>query len=192
MSYITSTAARKPLEITTPSTTNWQAWWAAESERIGTNWQSIAALHFQICERLRPAMTSPTCGSDPCRNPQFCALCRKADAARASQTESADVLRYRHLLSRPDSVSFEAIWRELNTIKCRVAASTVEALMLGLGERGVKALSKSAVRRRLSELSEQQIHEVCARLQRLKPEIARAWAPDEVIVLLDAWNICHG
>jgi hypothetical protein len=72
------------------------------------------------------------------------------------------------------------------------AASTVEALMLGLRERGTKALVGSKVVRRLSELSEEQLHEVCGRLQRLKPEIARAWEPDEITVLLDAWNVCHG
>jgi hypothetical protein len=62
--------------------------------------------------------------------------------------------------------------------------STVEALMLGLRERGVQALKVPAVKQRLSELSDDQIIEVGNRLQRLKPEIARAWTADEVKQLL--------
>ena len=58
--------------------------------------------------------------------------------------------------------------------------STVEALMFGLCERGVRALKEPAVKRRLRELNDDQIDEVGNRLQRLKPEIARAWTPDEV------------
>jgi hypothetical protein len=72
------------------------------------------------------------------------------------------------------------------------AASTVEALMLDLRERGTKALRKPKVQRRLFDLDESQLHEVGGRLQRLKPEIARAWAPDEIVLLLDAWDARHG
>jgi hypothetical protein len=131
-------------------------------------------------------MICPTCDSDPCRNPTFCAACRKADAERAKQTESGDVLRNRRLLELPEHTSFEAIWRELNTIKGRAAASTVEALMLGLRERGTAALSEAKVQRRLFELSDQQVIEVGNRLQKLKPEIARAWTAAEVQALFKA------
>jgi hypothetical protein len=31
----------------------WRRWWVAESERIGTNWQSLITLHFAICNRLQ-------------------------------------------------------------------------------------------------------------------------------------------
>src|SRR5215470_11144214 len=56
--------------------------------------------------------------------------------------------------------------------------TTVEALMLGLRERGAKALSEPVVQRRLSELSDDQVIEVGNRLQRT--EIARAWTAAEV------------
>jgi hypothetical protein len=68
---------------------------------------------------------------------------------------------------------------------------TVEALMFSLRERGVKALEEAPTKRRLSELSEEQLHEVCGRLQRLKPHIALAWPPEQITVLVDAWNNCH-
>jgi hypothetical protein len=57
--------------------------------------------------------------------------------------------------------------------------------MLGLRERGTAALSERDVRRRLCALDDDQALEVAGRLQRLKPEIARAWAADEVAQLLD-------
>ncbi len=38
---------------TTPSTLDWHAWWADESERVGTDWQSLISLHFAICNRLQ-------------------------------------------------------------------------------------------------------------------------------------------
>jgi hypothetical protein len=63
---------------------------------------------------------------------------------------------------------------------------TVEALMHSLRKRGTKAFEEPAARRRLFDLSDQQIVEVGNRLQRLRPEIARAWKAAEVEVLFQA------
>jgi hypothetical protein len=63
---------------------------------------------------------------------------------------------------------------------------TIEALMFSLGERGTKALEGSATKLRLSKLSDQQVIEVGDRLQKLKPEIARAWSIEDVKLLLRA------
>jgi hypothetical protein len=63
---------------------------------------------------------------------------------------------------------------------------TVEALMWSLRERGTQALEELATKRRLSELSDRQVIEVGDRLQKLKPEIARAWSIEEVKLLLQA------
>ena len=124
----------------------------------GTSWQSLIDLHLEIVGMLTAC---PTCGAAPCINPHFCELCRKADEKQAKKTQPA----------HNDHSA---------------AVSTVEALMVGLRERGTNALTEP------KELSEQQLHEVCSRLQRLKPEIARAWSPNEIILLVDAWNLCHG
>src|SRR5215831_5961609 len=51
--------------------------------------------------------------------------------------------------------------------------STVEALMMGLRERGIAALTEPKVRCRLSECDAQQVVEVGNRLQKLKPEVLR-------------------
>ena len=109
--------------------------------------------------------------------------------SRPRNLKNSNILRLRRLF---DSTSLEAAWTELTTSRDRATASTVEALMLGLRERGTEALTESAIQGRLSDLHEPQIHEVCERLQRLKSEIARAWMSDEITALLDTWNHCHG
>jgi hypothetical protein len=67
----------------------------------------------------------------------------------------------------------------------RAAASVVEALMLGLRERGSAALVEPDTRRRLSELSEQQIIEVGNRAQRFE---ACAWSAEDVVQLMMTWK----
>jgi hypothetical protein len=141
-----------------------------------TDWQSsrsalpdLRAPASLVVDVVMLITTCPTCGRNPCSNPHFCALCRGTDAERARQCKPSDVLL------KED----------------RPAASTVEALTLRLRERGTSALIEPKVIRRLSELSEQQLHEVCERLQRLEPHIAPAWKPEQVTILVDAWNLCH-
>jgi DNA-directed RNA polymerase specialized sigma54-like protein len=93
-----------------------------------------------------------------------------------------------------DDVSLECAHAEMlrEHFHDRAAASTVEALMFGLRERGSAALQEAAVQRRLGELSEPQLHEICARLQKLNPEIAAPWSADKVEWLVEAWVACHG
>jgi hypothetical protein len=102
------------------------------------------------------------------------------------ETPPESLKRLRRLLE--SNVSLERAYRETSTLKGRAAASTVEALMFEL-RGGTSVLSETACAR-LSVLSEQQLHDVCGRLQRLK--IARAWTPDEITTLVDKWNGCHG
>jgi hypothetical protein len=52
---------------------------------------------------------------------------------------------------------------------CRAAASTVEALMFSLRERGEAALSERAFLDRFAGLSTKQVREVIARLIKLRP-----------------------
>jgi hypothetical protein len=95
-----------------------------------------------------------------------------------------------------DEVSLDCAWNEINHAARKRYNSapqpTVEALMYSLRSRGTKALEELATKRRLPELGEQQLHEICGRLQRLKPTIARAWTSDEIIVLVDTWSKHHG
>jgi hypothetical protein len=112
-------------------------------------------------------MICPTCGADPCINPGFCALCRETDRRRQQQQTPA----------RPPDTR-------------RAAETTVEALMYSLRQRGVRALDETDTRRRLAELSDEQLVEVGARLRRLNPEIAAAWTADQVLILLRSRERC--
>jgi len=46
---------------TAPSTGNhagWRRYWAAVSNRAGSDWPSLISLHFDICNRLQAARVS--------------------------------------------------------------------------------------------------------------------------------------
>ena len=90
-----------------------------------------------------------------------------------------------------DDSSLEHAWSGINDAPARAAASTIEALMFSLRAGGV-ALACPHACRRLAELTEAQLHEVCARLQKLDLNIARAWTPIEVELLVAVWSDLHG
>jgi|SRR5262249_41748768 len=93
----------------------------------------------------------------------------------------------RALERNPD---IERAYAELNQ-RNHAAASMIEALMYALRQ-GVDELAKPDTQRRLSELSEDRLRTVCGRLQNFKSEIALAWAPEEVEVLMNVWSAVHG
>jgi hypothetical protein len=108
----------------------------------------------------------------------------RGDRPSERQYGADELARLRRLLD--PNVSLERAYAEINSdrLKGRAASSTVEALMMGLRERGTGALREPDVRRRLAELDDAQILEVAGRLQKLKPEVTRAWSADEVEALL--------
>ena len=107
-----------------------------------------------------------------------------------TETQEQRLARLRKLMA--DDVSLERAHHALQQhhFQGRAAAATVEALVFGLRERGTAALREAKVRRRIGELSEQQLHEVCGRLQKLNPEMP--WSADKVERLVEAWAACHG
>jgi hypothetical protein len=121
------------------------------------------------------------------RPPRLDELCRELAAGR--QRENAEILRARRLLD--EDFSLERAWSEINDAPARAAASTIEALMFSLRAGGA-ALACPHARRRLAELTEAQLHEVSARLQKFDPNIARAWTPIEVELLVAVWSDLHG
>ena len=72
------------------------------------------------------------------------------------------------LKTRKAMEAAERTWRCLPPEFDGAPASTVEALMLSLRERGVAALAEDNTLRRLSELSPRQVREVTDRLQKLR------------------------
>jgi len=121
-------------------------------------------------------------------------VCRDADRrkARGEQPRFIEASLWRgppdHIPRNWNEISLEALIAHFDGARRRSGAprATVEALMFGVRERGTKALEELGTRRRLSELSDQQVIEVGNRLERLKPEIARAWSSAEVEILFEA------
>jgi hypothetical protein len=110
---------------------------------------------------------------------------------KATSTTHEEEQQLRRLVA--PNTSLEEAWFLINAQarRHRAAASTVEALVYQL-RRGGTGLSNLRARQRLSELSEQQLHEVSARLQKFMPHIARAWSPSEVELLVQLWSDLHG
>jgi hypothetical protein len=139
-------------------------------------------------------VTCPTCGSAPCINPPFCKLCRDADRrkARSESPRYIDPSLWRgpsnHIPDNWQEMSIEALIAHFDRARLRNGApkATIESLMYSLRSRGVEALNETDTKRRLSELSDQQVIEVGNRLQKLKLEIARAWSAAEVQALFKA------
>jgi hypothetical protein len=115
---------------------------------------------------------------------------RKAPrAAGQPQHDSAEIVGTRRPLD--EDFSLERARSEINDAPVRAATSTIEALMCSLRAGGA-ALACPHARRRLAELTEAQLHEVCARLQKIDLNIARAWTPIEVELLVAVWSDLHG
>jgi hypothetical protein len=186
----------QPAELLKPeSIVDRREFWAVESERIGTNWRSLISLLLEIMERLRDSPAScATCGGTTCVNPGFCALCRDADdrKARRQSPRHIDPPLWRkppEQIPRDwESTSLESLMAHFEGARRGHGApqTTVEALMFAMRS-GAKALSESSNQRRLKELSDAQLHEVCARLQKFRSNIARAWTPAEIEGLVTIW-----
>ena len=68
-----------------------------------------------------------------------------------------------------------------------MAASVVDALVFGLRDE-IDALKDRSNQRRLRELSDAQMGEVAAPVQKFMPHIAPAWKPTDVQALLSLWS----
>jgi hypothetical protein len=115
---------------------------------------------------------------------------RDTDArkARSEASKHIDPAMWHTPETVPESMSLEALIAHFDRVRRRAgaAAMTVEALVYALRKGGI-ALDDSDNRRRLQELSEGQLHEVCARVQKFMPHIARAWSAAEVQNLVTIW-----
>jgi hypothetical protein len=103
------------------------------------------------------------------------------------EVEPERLRRLRQLLD--PNISLDRAYREINADRLRGRAATlsVEALTYSL-RNGTEALMAPDTKQRLSELSEDQLREVCARLQNFKPNIAPVWTPEQVEALVIIWS----
>jgi hypothetical protein len=100
------------------------AWWAAESERAGTDWRTLLLDTVRALGMVTPC---PVCECEPCPTPSFCQLAREADAKQAQQRPP-----YRKPPQRP------------------TPQATIEAVKQAVRDGGLAALKSPANRERLS------------------------------------------
>jgi hypothetical protein len=118
----------------------------------------------------------------------FAATCRAADREQRKQPRDPHIERLRQLLA--DDVSLARAWNEVGhpwRAEGRAAGSTVEALVFGLRD-GIDALKDRSNQRRLGELSDKQMQEVAACVQKFLRHIAPAWKPADVEALISLWS----
>ena len=90
--------------------------------------------------------------------------------------------RQRRLMA--DDISLDRVWRELNDSGARpIPQTTVNALLYQLRMDGLAAFEHPNCRRRLAELSTEQLRELMAALIRLRPNCAAV--TDELLIALD-------
>jgi hypothetical protein len=113
---------------------------------------------------------------------------RRQDTALSTTHQDDDIERARRLLA--DDVSLERAWYE--TILRRgiggALASSVEALTFSL-RAGATALARHEAQRRLAELNETQLREICIRVQKIVP---KAWEATDVDFLVELWGAGRG
>lgn len=157
-------------------------WWAEEAVRAGTDRSGLVAAAVEMMvaagmvEQPQPETITPWDA------PSWREAAAKYHEDHPDTTIPAERLaRLRRLMA--DDVSLERACHEIGRNR-QAPQQTIEALMLGLRSRGVNALNEAAVRQRLLALNDQQLNDVCRRLQRLKPEIAKPWGDEETQTLL--------
>jgi hypothetical protein len=130
---------------------------------------------------------SGTQGRDGWNDPGWAQAARDYHAARAGrlgvvEIEPERLARLRLLLS--DNISLDRVWHELNDPSTRPAPqTTVNALLYQLRKDGLAALENPNCRRRLADISDEQLHEVLAALIRARARYAAV--TDELLITLD-------
>jgi hypothetical protein len=173
----TSTAsATIPIAVIIGGTAGDHGWWAEQAAQNGTDWAGVLDGARDLLAVAVGEVTSMH---------TFDRACRDADRKAASRPVDARTLRARRLLA-DDDISYERAYYE--TLRDRSAPeATIDALVYSL-RRGINELTSPDAKRRLSELSEDQLRAVCERLRNFKPEIAPAWTPEEVEALTVIWS----
>jgi len=173
----TSTASPTiPIAVIIGGTAGDHGWWAEQAAQNGTDWAAVLDGARDLLAVAVGEVTSMH---------TFDRACREADRKAASRPVDARTIRARRLLA-DDDISYERAYYE--TLRDRSAPeATVDALVYTL-RRGINELTSPDAKRRLSELSEDQLRAVCERLRNFKPEIAPAWTPEEVEALTVIWS----
>jgi hypothetical protein len=173
----TSTASRTiPIAVIIGGTAGDHGWWAEQAAQNGSDWARVLDSARDLLAVAVGKVTSMH---------TFDRACGEADRKAASRPVDARTLRARRLLA-DDDISYERAYYE--TLRDRsTPEATIHALVYSL-RRGINELTSPDAKRRLSELSEDQLRAVCERLRNCKPELAPAWTPEEVEALAVVWS----
>jgi hypothetical protein len=128
------------------------AWWAAERERVGTDWRGLLLTVLRVFNAIQPC---PVCGCEPCRTASFCQLCGEADAKAAVRWRDPD--RLQRLMD--DDLSLERAYEQM--MKARPTPNaTIETVKQAVRDRGVSALDEKQTRDRLQRCDAAAIAEI--------------------------------
>jgi len=103
-------------------------------------------------------MCCTICGCAPCVNESFCAASRNQEIG---QRQLPPVVP-----PGWDTIPLDALWARLNQAR-RTPQSTIEAVIVGVRERGLKALDESANLERLSRCDETACAQINNRIARI-------------------------
>jgi hypothetical protein len=173
---ISTASPTSPIPVITGGTAGDREGWAEQAEQNVSDWACV----LDGARDLLAVAVGEISSMDT-----FDRACREADRKAAARPVDARTLRARRLLA-DDDISYERAYYE--TLRDRSAPeATIDALVYSL-RRGINELTSPDAKRRLSELSEDQLRAVCERLRNFKPEIAPAWTPEEVEALTVIWS----
>jgi hypothetical protein len=162
-----------------------RAWWTEESARVGTGWPAVidAALEIMVAGGiLEPEPDTMTTWDAPSWRRAAVEYHRDQPGRLAVAIEPERLARLRRLMA--DDISLGRVWRELNDPGARpTPQTTVNALLYQLRMDGLGAFEHPNCRRRLAELSTEQLRELMAALIRVRRRCAAV--TDELLIALD-------
>jgi hypothetical protein len=142
---------------------------AQDQDALGTGWMDVllTAFNRMIAEDIIEPADDEQPDSWAADMRSWCRAAAEYHRDRAGRTTIVDARR--ESMTRP------------------AAATIIDALVFAL-RRGVGELANADSRRRLSELNEEQLRDVCSRLRNFKPAIGKTWTPEEVEALAIIWG----
>ena len=179
----TAITTSAPINVVSAPTHD-EGWWAAEAARTGSDWPGVIDVAFEMMAAggvLEPELDM-TAWDVPSWRQAAVEYHRDRPGRLAVEIEPKQLARLRRLMA--DDVSLDRVWRELNDPGARpTPQTTVNVLFYQLRMDGLAAFEHPNCRRRLAELSTEQLRELMAALIRVSPRCAAV--TDELLIALD-------
>jgi hypothetical protein len=167
----TSISIGTPITIIAGGTAADRERWAEQAAQNGTDWASV----LDGARDLLAVAVGEVSSIDT-----FERTCREADRKAESRRADAKTLRARRLLG-DDDITYERAYHEI--LRDRPTSEALLDAVVFCLRRGVSELIQPDTLRRLSMLDQDQVKDVCRRVQAFKPEIATPWSPGEAAAI---------